>query len=350
MKIAVIFGGISTEHDVSVISGTSVIKNLDKDKYEITPIYIDKDGNWYKYTKNIKDINILKIGDSPKELEKLNDFVDILKSQDVIFPVLHGLYGEDGTIQGLFEMLKVPYVGCKVLSSSMAMDKVYTKIIIEKAGIKQTKSEYIRKFNESYIHVDKSFNETIYSPDEISCILEKKLKYPMFIKPSNSGSSVGVSKASTKEELKNAIELAGRFDKKILVEEGIVGHEVECAVLGNEEVIASTVGEIKAADEFYNFDAKYKNQESKTVIPAEISKEKQEEIRNMAIKAFKAIDGKGLARVDFFVEDKTDEIYLNEINTMPGFTNISMYPKLFEHSGIKYSNLLDKLIELGVEK
>ena len=234
--------------------------------------------------------------------------------------MLHGLYGEDGTIQGLFEMIKVPYVGCKVLASSLAMDKVYTKIIIEKAGIKQTKSEYIRKFNESYIYIDKTFNEKICTIDEICEIMEKNLKYPMFVKPSNSGSSVGVNKAETKEELKEMIKIASKYDKKILVEQGIVGREVECAVLGNEEAIASNVGEIKSAEEFYSFDAKYKNQESRTLIPAEISKENQEKIRKLAIKAFKAIDGKGLSRVDFFVEDKTEEIYLNEINTLPGFT------------------------------
>lgn len=217
-------------------------------------------------------------------------------------------------------MIKVPYVGCKVLASSLAMDKVYTKIIIEKAGIKQTKSEYIRKFNENYIYIDKTFNEKICTIDEICEIMEKNLKYPMFVKPSNSGSSVGVNKAETKEELKEMIKIASKYDKKIIVEQGIVGHEVECAVLGNEEAIASNVGEIKSAEEFYSFDAKYKNQESRTLIPAEISKENQEKIRKLAIKAFTAIDGKGLSRVDFFVEDKTEEIYLNEINTLPGFT------------------------------
>ena len=217
-------------------------------------------------------------------------------------------------------MIKVPYVGCKVLASSLAMDKVYTKIIIEKAGIKQTKSEYIRKFNENYIYIDKTFNEKICTIDEICEIMEKNLKYPMFVKPSNSGSSVGVNKAETKEELKEMIKIASKYDKKILVEQGIVGHEVECAVLGNEEAIASNVGEIKSAEEFYSFDAKYKNQESRTLIPAEITKEKEEKIRKLAIKAFTAIDGKGLSRVDFFVEDKTEEIYLNEINTLPGFT------------------------------
>ena len=320
MKLAVIFGGVSTEHDVSVVSGTSVISKLDKEKYDILPIYIDKNGVWYKYTKNINEIEITKIGEKLQNLEKIDNIIETLKKQDVIFPVLHGLYGEDGTIQGLFEMIKIPYVGCKVLASSLAMDKVYTKIIIEKAGIKQTKSEYIRKFKNNYIYIDKNFNEKICKIDEICKIMETNLKYPMFVKPSNSGSSVGVNRADTKEELKRGIEYASKFDKKILVEQGIIGHEVECAVLGNEEIISSDVGEIKSADEFYSFDAKYKNQESKTLIPAEISKETRDKIRKMAEKAFKAIDGKGLSRVDFFVEDETNEIYLNEINTMPGFT------------------------------
>lgn len=349
MKIAVIFGGMSSEHDVSVVSGTSVLKNLDKEKYEITPLYIDKDGTWYKYTKNVKEIEVATIGDKLQELEKIENVLEELKKQDVLFPVMHGLYGEDGTIQGLFEIIKKPYVGCKVLASSVAMDKIYTKIIIDRAGISQAKSEYIRKFKDKYIYIDKNFNETICDIEEIAEKIEQSLPYPMFIKPSNSGSSVGVTKAENKEELKKAIEVAGKFDKKILIEKGIIGHEVECAVLGNEEVITSRVGEIKAAEEFYSFDAKYKNQESKTLIPAEIPSETEEEIRKLAIKAFKAIDGKGLSRVDFFVEEGTGKIILNEINTLPGFTQISMYPKLFESVGIKYSKLLDKLIELAIE-
>ena len=350
MKIAVIFGGVSTEHDVSVVSGTSVIKNLNKEKYEITPIYIDTDGSWYKYIKNINDIDILPIGEKVTEIEKLENITEVLKNQDVIFPVLHGLYGEDGTIQGLFELLQVPYVGCKVLASSICMDKVYTKIVLDKAGIKQAKSEYIRRYLDKYIYIDKELNEKTCTLEEVCEIIEKTLNYPMFIKPSNSGSSVGVTKSNNRVELKKAIEYAGKFDKKILVEEGIVGHEVECAVLGNEDVIASSVGEIKSADEFYDFDSKYINSASKTVIPAEISNDKIEEIRKIAIKAFKAVDGKGLSRVDFFVEKGTDAVILNEINTLPGFTNISMYPKLIENLGIKYSELLDKLIEFAMEK
>lgn len=345
-KIGVIFGGISTEHDVSIVSGTSVIKNLDKNKYDITPIYISEEGEWYKYNVPVKEIEVLKVGDKLENLIKIENIFETLKQLDVVFPVLHGLGGEDGSIQGLLQLLKIPYVGCGVLASSIGMDKAYTKIIFEKANIKQAKYEYIRKTKNEYIYIDKKFNEEICTLDKICEIIESKLKFPMFIKPSNSGSSVGINKAKNIDELKEYIEYASSFDNKILIEEGIVGREVECAVLGNDEVISSCVGEILPAEEFYTFDAKYNNAESVAVIPADISKEISNDIRDLAIKAFKAIDGKGLSRVDFFVEKSTNEIYINEINTMPGFTEISMYPKLFEQVGIKYSELLDKLIEM----
>ena len=267
-----------------------------------------------------------------------------------MFPVLHGLGGEDGSIQGLFELFNIAYVGCGILASSVGMDKAYTKIVFEKAGIKQAKYEYIRRFNDKYIYVDKEFNEEILKINELVEKINNNLKYPMFIKPSNSGSSVGINKANNIEELKSAIEYAAKFDKKILIEQGLVGKEVECAVLGNEEVEASCIGEIKPAEDFYTFDAKYKNQESKVLIPAELPEEMSERIRKLAVKAFKSIDGKGLSRVDFFANVETNEIYINEINTLPGFTTISMYPKLFEQVGIPYSELLDRLIKLAVEK
>ncbi len=331
-KIGVIFGGMSTENEVSVQSAQSILQHLDPKKYEVYPIYIDKEGNWYEYPKNILIENITKY----------------LKQMDILFPVLHGLYGEDGTIQGLFELLKKPYVGCKVLASSVSMDKAYTKIIFEKIGLNQAKYEYVKKYKNQYIYIDKSFNEEILSLEEVSKKIIKNLKFPMFIKPSNSGSSVGINKAKDEEELKKYIEYASQFDSKILIEEGINGREVECAVLGNEEVIASCVGEIKTPDEFYSYDAKYKNQESRTDIPAKnLNEQISNEIRKQAIKAFKSVDGKGLSRVDFFIENQTNKIYINEINTLPGFTNISMYPKLFEASGIPYQELLDKLIKLA---
>ena len=224
---------------------------------------------------------------------------------------------------------------------------MYTKLIFEKAHINQAKYIYIRKYNEKYIYIDEEFNERILELEDIAKITNDKLRFPVFVKPSNSGSSVGINKAHNIEELKNAIVGAGKYDNKILIEEGIVGKEVECAVLGNEDVISSCVGEIKSADEFYSYDAKYNNENSKTLIPAEISEENSKEIQKLAIKAFKAISGRGLSRVDFFIEDKTEKIYINEINTLPGFTSISMYPKLFEAVGISYEKLLDNLIELA---
>lgn len=346
IKLGVIFGGRSTENEVSVVSSKYVLMNLDKANYTIYPIYIDKNGVWYKYEGKYEDLQMNKI---PQDIHIIGNIIEYLKQFDVVFPVLHGMYGEDGTIQGLFEMLKIPYVGCKVLASSVGMDKVYTKIVFEKAGINQAQSIYLRKYQNSYIYVNETFDEEILEINEVCKKIEEKLKYPMFIKPSNSGSSVGVCKATNNGELKNAILEAEKYDKKILVEEGIDGKEVECAVLGNEEVVAGEVGEIKAADEFYSYDAKYNNVESKTTIPANIPEETKQEIRKLAVKAFKAIDGKGLSRVDFFVENKTGKIYINEINTMPGFTQISMYPKLMEAHGINYKNLLDNLINLAIE-
>ena len=342
IKIGVIFGGMSTENEVSCISGASVIKHLNKEKYNVFPIYIDKIGNWYKV--KLEDVEKSEELENKEHIENITEY---LKQMDVIFPVLHGLYGEDGTIQGLFELLKIPYVGCGVLASSVGMDKVYTKLIFEKANINQAKYIYIRKYNEKYIYIDEEFNERILELEDIAKITNNKLRFPVFVKPSNSGSSVGINKAHNIEELKNSIVEAGKYDNKILIEEGIVGKEVECAVLGNEDVISSCVGEIKSADEFYSYDAKYNNENSKTLIPAEISEENSKEIQKLAIKAFKAISGRGLSRVDFFIEDKTEKIYINEINTLPGFTNISMYPKLFEAVGISYEKLLDNLIELA---
>ena len=323
IKLGVIYGGISTEHEVSKMSAKSVIDNLDKEKYEIHEIYINEYGKWFEND------------------EEIYNLIWKLKELDVVFPVLHGLGGEDGTIQGMLEMLQVPYVGCGVLASSVGMDKVYTKIVFEKAGIAQTPYVYIKRKEEGYTIVKENFEEEEFKIEKIT----DKLKYPMFVKPSNSGSSVGVKKATTNQELKMAIENAGQYDTKILVEQGIDGKEVECAILDGKQVLASTVGEIMSAEDFYSFDAKYNIPESKTVIPAEITEEQIEEIRKLAVRAFNAIDGKGLSRVDFFVEKGTDKIYINEINTMPGFTKISMYPKLFEAVGVSYSELLDKLIE-----
>ena len=334
IKLGVIFGGMSTENEVSVKSATSVINNLDKKKYEIFQIYIDKQGNWFEYINN----------------KPIENIISYLKNMDVIFPVLHGLYGEDGTIQGMLELIKVPYVGCGIIASSTGMDKTYTKIIFEKANINQAKHIYIKDYNGDKVTlVENDLEEKKIRIEESIELINEKLKFPLFIKPSRSGSSVGVNKAENNEELKEDIIEAFKFDSKVLIEQGIKGKEVECAVLGNSKigVEVSRVGEILSAEDFYTFDAKYENQNSKTVIPASITDEQQEEIRKLASKAFRAIDGNGLSRVDFFVEEGTGKVYLNEINTMPGFTNISMYPKLMEDFGYSYSSLLDRLIEIA---
>ena len=345
IKLGLIFGGMSTENEVSVMSENSILKNLDKSKYDIFPIYISKSGEWYQYD----DLENIEISEDMHHMKKIENIMKNLQNLDVLFPVLHGLYGEDGTIQGLFEILKKPYVGCGVLASSVGMDKAYTKVIFDKANICQAPYIYLKKARDQYTYIDKEFNERKISLEETANIVEKEIGFPAFIKPANSGSSVGINKAKNKEELKKYIEYAGKFDKKILIEKGIQGQEVECAVLGNDDVMASCVGEIKSADEFYSYDAKYQNENSRTLIPANLNEEVSNEIRKLAIKAFKAIDGKGLSRVDFFVEEKTNQIYINEINTLPGFTKISMYPKLFEAVGIPYEELLDKLINLAQE-
>ena len=331
-KLGVIYGGMSSENEVSKVSASYVLNNLDKNKYDIYPIYIDKTGKWFYEEKEI------------------DNYINFLKDMDILFPVLHGLYGEDGTIQGLFELIKKPYVGCKVLGSAIGMDKIYAKTIFKSAGINVAPYVYVKKLNDKYILVDKHFNEEILSIEDIIPKIEEEINYPIFIKPSNQGSSVGITKAHNSKELESGLIDAFNYDRKILLEEGIVGREVECGVLGNEEVIASSVGEvIVKSDEFYSYDAKYNDETTITEIPASISKDLSDEIRELAIKAFKAIDGKGLSRVDFFIEKDTNRIIINEINTLPGFTSISMYPKLFDNVGIKYSELLDRLIELSKE-
>lgn len=345
IKLAVMFGGKSTEHNISVISGTSIISNLNKNKYEIFPIYIDLDGTFYKYTKPINDIVPLKLEEQITDIEPIENIFKYLENIDVVFPVLHGLYGEDGTIQGLLELIGKKYVGCKVLGSSLCMDKVYTKTILRSCNIEQAKSMYIKKLEDKYIYIDDNFNREVLDGNNLSSKVEKYLKYPVFIKPSNQGSSVGVNKATNDLELIKYLEEAFKYDTKVLIEEAIVGREVECAVLGNEEVITSHVGEILSAEDFYSFDSKYKNKESTVIIPAPLEEGLEEKIRQLATKAYLACDCKSLSRVDFFVEKDTNRIILNEINTLPGFTEISMYPKLMEHLGYNYANLLDAIIE-----
>ena len=349
LTVAVIFGGQSSEHEVSRVSASSIISNLDSEKYYVIPVGITKSGKWMIYNGPIENIKngewekfgtpaILSPDASQKGLLKLIGDKAKLIPIDLAFPVLHGKYGEDGTIQGLFELAQIPYVGNGVLSSSVSMDKAFTKIIAKNAKITQAK--YVEVHSEDFNKIK-----------SIATKIEKKLGYPCFVKPANAGSSVGITKAHNKDELIEGLKLAAVHDRKIVVEEGIVGREIECAVLGNgDNISASCVGEIFAAAEFYDYDAKYNNSASKTVVPAEISKEKQDEIRKTAIKVFKAVDGSGLARVDFFVEKDTERVIFNELNTLPGFTPISMYSMLWNACGKPMNVLLDELIDLALER
>jgi D-alanine-D-alanine ligase len=341
-KVLVLFGGMSTEHGVSRISATSVLQNMNTDNYHIGVIGIDKDGTFLEYIGEFKDICS---GDWSKYTRKIDNVISFIKNYDVAFPVLHGLYGEDGTIQGLFELVKIPYVGCKVLASSVGMDKVYTKIVFDKAGIKQVPSIYIQVINNKITLIKDNFDE-VYDEEIILKEIESKIGYPAFIKPSNSGSSVGVNKAKNREQLLACVKEAAVYDKKILIEKAVNPREIECAVLErNGNVEASVLGEILPAGEFYSYESKYEDENSGLEIPAKLDDKTADMIRNTAIKAFKSIDGSGLSRVDFFIDKDTGNIYLNEINTLPGFTNISMYPKLWEKSGLSYSKLIDALID-----
>lgn len=337
-KIAILFGGQSTEHEVSRVSAASVLRNIDPTKYEVYPIGITKKGEWFEYSGSIDDIENGKWENN--EFYKSPKAQDVLfnKEVDVVFPVLHGLFGEDGTVQGLCKLAGVPCVGPGVLSSSIGMDKVYTKYVLEHFNIKQA----------DYVIVNLS--EYKKQKEEIIKSIEKKLKYAVFIKPSNSGSSVGITKAHNREELEKGLEEALKYDRKVLVENAINAREVEVAVLGNDEPKASIPGEILPAKEFYDYEAKYENAASRLLIPAKLSDDKLEEVRKTAVEVYKALDCAGMARVDFLVDKDTLDIYLNEINTIPGFTSISMYPKLWEATNKGYKDLINELIELAIER
>lgn len=345
IKLGLISGGISTESDLTVWSAQTLLKNLDKEKYEVFPIYLGKDRKWYKYLET----QYLDLGDELKNKKEIVNIIKYLEDLDVIFPHVCGKGGEDGTIQGLIQSINKPYVGCGILASCLGLDKAYAKIIFEKAGFKQAKYEYIRKYEDRYYYVDKNMNQELLDIDEILFKIKQNLKFPLFVKPSNSGSSFGITKVFVEEKLKSAIENASKFDSKILIEQEVKGREVECAVLGNEEVLASGVGEVKYEEDFYTYSEKFTKTEPNTEAKADLPKELTDKIRALAIKAFKAIDGRGLSRVDFFIEKETNEIYINEINTMPGFSTHSMYPQLFEASGISFKDLLNKIIELALE-
>lgn len=345
IKVAVLFGGMSTEHEVSCVSAYSVIKGFDQKKFCVVTVGLAKNGDWLLYTgpaEAIRDGFWEPIARKGKELAQggcdLAEGLQAVRDCQVVFPVLHGLNCEDGTIQGLMELLKKPYVGCNVLASAVGMDKAYTKIIAEKAGIPQCRH--------TVVHRDVLLENNAAYTD----FIEKEIGFPCFVKPSNSGSSVGVFKVKDREALVPVLLEAQKFDRKVIVEEFIKGREIECAVLGNRRPEAATPGEIKPSKEFYDYEDKYQKGASITVIPAALPEEALNQIKQYAIAVFSALDCSGLSRVDFFYEEKTGRILFNEINTLPGFTEISMYSKLWAAEGLSFTELLSRLVELAFER
>src|SRR3954453_11856827 len=379
LRVGILFGGRSGEHEISLLSAASVFKAIDPKKYELVPIGITKDGRWLTasdaekllHGKPLENERQLRAGDPettsaaavlqngegggvPPEPHKssmtpfqtnapVRRASDRAINVDVIFPVLHGTFGEDGTIQGLLELADIPYVGAGVLGSAAGMDKDIMKSLFIAAGIPIVK------------HVTTLRSAWEKDSRKVEKLVSTKLKYPVFVKPANLGSSVGISKAHHKNELGPAIREAAKFDRKIVIEQGVGGskekaREIECSVLGNDDPIASIPGEIVPVKEFYDYTAKYLDEGSKLIIPAKLTKSQTKNVQELAIQAFKAVDCSGLARVDFLMDPNTKKIYLNEINTMPGFTAISMYPKLWAASGVGYSDLIDRLIQLALER
>ena len=339
-QLGLVFGGQSGEHEVSRVSAYNVLQVINDEKYEVTRIGITKSGAWAIYTGNDEKI---KDGSWETDGEFCHWDFSLFKELghiDVFFPVLHGPMGEDGTIQGVFEMLGKPYVGCGVLASSVGMDKVFSKIVFEKAGIPVGPYLY--------------FTKAMWTANQSEWVqkIETQLGYPNFIKPANMGSSVGISKAHDQKELLTGIDEALRYDTKILVESNIDGREIECAVLEEHGQIQTTIpGEIIASKEFYDYEAKYADdQDSEIVIPALLSEELTNKIRDYAVDAFTAINGSSLSRIDFFVTRDTQEILINEVNTLPGFTNISMYPKMWAHMGVDYPQLVERIIQSATKK
>lgn len=378
LRVGVLFGGRSGEHEISLLSAASVLKSINPEKYEVVPIGITKQGQWLSEVhaeKLLRGETVpeesgrhLRAGDPQAtstaavlargeavivppvpESGSLTPFqtqagvAERGINVDVIFPVLHGTFGEDGTIQGLFELADIPYVGAGVLGSAAGMDKDVMKRLFAAAGLPIVK------------HVTLLRNHWESDPKKIIREIERRLKYPVFVKPANLGSSVGISKARNRKELSPAVETAAGYDRKIVVEQGVGGkkqkaRELECSVLGNDEPQASIVGEIVPSAEFYDYSAKYLEEGSQLIIPAKITKRQMKEVQEMAMRAFQAVDCSGLSRVDFLMDPKSGKIYLNEINTMPGFTSISMYPKLWAASGLEYPDLIDRLIQLALER
>lgn len=348
----VIFGGVSSEHQISLLSATSVIRNIPKEKYNVIMLGIDNNGESYLYDgdyENLKNDGWLQ---NPKNLKKavistdrsdrgiivFNDGGYEKIRIDVCFPVLHGKNGEDGTVQGLLTVAGIPFVGCGTMASAVCMDKAMTNSICDVNGIPQAKWDYTTLYD--FENNGKAFSQ--------HCA--EKLGLPVFIKPANAGSSVGVSKAKTVDEIYKALEYDFKYDTRVVVEEAVDGIEVECAVMGNENPVTGQVGEIEPSNEFYDFDAKYVDNKSGLHIPARLSEEKLDEIKALAVKAYKAWGCSGLARVDFFVRKSDGAVLLNEPNTIPGFTSISMYPMLMDSVGVKYGDLIDRLLSLAIEK
>ncbi|WP_207930703.1 D-alanine--D-alanine ligase [Hydrogenispora ethanolica] len=352
IRVGLIYGGKSGEHEVSVLSANSVLAAIDRQKYELYPIAITRDGRWLPgqsprplVESQELQVRLLEDRDAgetaaviPLENQRGQLLSTLGEHVDVIFPVMHGPFGEDGTIQGLLEIAGIPYVGGGVLASAVGMDKAIMKAVFLQAGLPVGPYlVYLRKEWES-------------NPERVMAEIGSKLGFPCFVKPANLGSSVGISKAHDPGELRAALDLAAEYDRKIVVEAMIRGCEIECSVLGNDEPIASLPGEIIPCTEFYGYEAKYILNDSKLVIPAELPPELIQKVQDLAVRSFKAIDCAGLARVDFFVEAAAGRIVVNEINTLPGFTKISMYPKLWEASGIGYSELIDRLLQLALER
>ena len=350
LSVCILFGGMSPEHEVSLRSAESVLNNIDHSKYNVFPVGITKEGDWILFGG--KDYSQLPTGRWKTHPDNRRAAISPVRGQgllsfegdcvvreriDVVFPVLHGENGEDGAMQGLLQMAGIPYVGPHVAASAVAMDKTLTKLVVDHAGVVQAAWQLVRR------------KELENHAQQILDLLEKRFAYPMFVKPAGTGSSVGVSKASDRTSLEQALGSAAAFDDKILVEEFIHGREVEVAVMGNENPVASVCGEIDSGADFYDYDAKYVTDTSTAYIPARIPEDVEEIVREAAVKVYSAIGCQGLSRVDFFVTYEGNRVVFNEINTLPGFTSISMYPKLFAASGIPYSQLIDELLKLALE-
>ena len=350
LSVCILFGGMSPEHEVSLRSAESVLNNIDHSKYNVIPVGITKDGDWIIFGG--KDYSELPAGtwmNNPKNnrgaispvrgqgLLRFEDDCVVRERLDVVFPVMHGENCEDGAIQGLLQLAGIPYVGPHIAASAVSMDKTLTKLVVDQAGVPQAAWHLVRR------------HEVKSHMDHVIEVLEKKFQYPMFVKPAGTGSSVGVSKAANREALDKALHDAAKFDEKVLVEEFIHGREIEVAVMGNSSPVASCCGEIDSGAEFYDYEAKYVTDTSTAYVPARISEEVEEQVRELAVQVYSAIGCQGLSRVDFFVTYEDNRIVFNEINTLPGFTSISMYPKLFDASGIPYSQLIDELLNLALE-